>query len=342
MALAVGTMPLTCSETKRKNGFRSEQPCKQKRKTVNSKPTRKKPHGKSLRKELRKKKKIHDNDILSNISQRNEKSADLKSTQSLSLCEEDSVKFMDYCMNDTNTHYSLFLKKNNNVKWFAVLIINTEQQTRPVIKKTQDPCKLIRDMNMLDDKKEKTKNSYQANKRQITSNPSVKNIKNNTNDVNISERKQDVYCNECMFEEYLSLFSFMVDLRTEENERKNLHKCISKGGSNINHREEHKGTLDKSHGLAVNETKTTEHVEIKNKWFENKGKYRIGQINGPFDTEEEVTKYIEIWSSGNRGTISKAARGEVLAKQFKRETYGDLSAIFLNDDVDKFINLASR
>ena len=44
------------------------------------------------------------------------------------------------------------------------------------------------------------------------------------------------------------------------------------------------------------------------------GRFKIGQIHGHFHTEAEANAFIRIWSEGTRGTISKAARGEILAK----------------------------
>ena len=76
---------------------------------------------------------------------------------------------------------------------------------------------------------------------------------------------------------------------------------------------------------------------IDENWFKSDGKYKIGQINGPFKNEEDVDKFIEVWSCGNRGTVSKAAHGEVLAQQLNLESYGDLSVIFLDKNTFRFI-----
>ena len=77
-------------------------------------------------------------------------------------------------------------------------------------------------------------------------------------------------------------------------------------------------------------------------WYQLRQRYRIGQINGPFYSESAVDTYINIWSSGNRGTISKAARGEVLARQFHRHSYGDLATIFFNERTHDYVTTARR
>ena len=227
-------------------------------------------------------------------------------------------------------------------KWFAVLVVNTQQETRPVLRKTKEPWTLIEEINEKENSTKKSNNQDKAND----------NGKNKTGFLDdIDPDGIGKSCNRCVFEECLSLLSFMVDLKynetTEKRDLEHITNCRNYFHLDTDSRENKKSSkASKNNGKSVENTfedknmflnPTDSGSELSPKWFEKKGKYRIGQINGPFDTELEVDKYIEIWSNGNRGTISKAARGEVLAKQFNRETYGDLSAIFLNNKVNQFI-----
>lgn len=70
-------------------------------------------------------------------------------------------------------------------------------------------------------------------------------------------------------------------------------------------------------------------------------KLKIGQIHGHFNSRREVENFIELWSEGTRGTISKAARGEMLAKHFGFKSFGDFSVIFFEENVNDYLNIVN-
>ncbi len=202
--------------------------------------------------------------------------------------------------------------------WFAVLIVNVDQQTRPILKKTKNPWKLIHDINKKegDDRYlEKSNDDFEEHNNHI-----LKQMK-----------KRE--CKQCIFEEYLSLMSFMIDLKQKEKEQNDQkHECKNK--EIIKEKELPLSYYNFKSDIEESDLYTLNKIDR----YQANGKYRIGQINGPFRKEQEVDKYIEIWSTATRGTISKAARGEVLSKQFNLETYGDLSVIFFNSDMQLSTN----
>lgn len=208
---------------------------------------------------------------------------------------------------------------NNADHWFAVLIVDTLHEKRPLIKKTQNPILLLNSLNnelgnsnlhANDEKEQENLNFFSTDANEIQQNHE----KLHSSSVSLLSFPTDTFMK-------LSNPSTCIPLKKKKNSSKKKRPKTTKKKIIFVKQNTY---CAKCRGIVGELTQPS--------WNVN-GRYKIGQINGPFATEMHVEKFVSLWLTGTRGTISKAARAEILSQYFDSECYGDLGVIFFDKQV---------
>jgi len=206
-------------------------------------------------------------------------------------------------------------------QWFAVLIVDTLHEKRPLVKKTQNPVFLLNSLNNSNDLKMKVVDNACKEKENLDF--FLEEFLGNYNSTLLHSSARvllsfptDTFMHVFDSSSLSSATTAKKILLKKKKPAKKRRKLVQPRHKN-NYCAKCRGTVGK----------------ITQPMWNVNGRYKIGQINGPFATEKHVDNFLAVWLTGTRGTISKAARAEILSKYFGNECYGDLGVIFLDENV---------
>jgi hypothetical protein len=285
-------------------------------------------------------------------------------------------------MNDNNGNCNNIKYRNHAVNhWFAVLILNSDYETRPILEKTQSPIDMIRCWNASHGNmkfgacvssvpgavsstmvnKNLSTTSFKSTPAPLHSDENASGTKTKKsihpavgkeeNAASLGVTASSVGAKQIYASAQpllscaeMSQFSFKIDDFNEIKPHAKTKQAVSSCGLESTHFGAVMGPGSNTNFRSVATTMSVAPVMmIKNfdaqaaEW--NNGKFRLGQIIGPFASEEQVDKYLRLWTHGTRGTLSKAAKGEALAHYLSYRSYGDFNVLFFDNNLEEYVDL---